>query len=776
MAKELKVVGKSIPRRGAEELVTGRAKFAADLPAELHVKVLGSPYPHAMIKSIDTSKAEALEGVAAVLTYKDVPKRLMPRHDQRALYILDPHLRHVGDEVAAVAATSKVIAEEALELIKVEYEVLPAVFDPEEAAKLGAPKIYPEGNVYGPQYGDLVEKGINEPTLLEWGDIDKGFAEADVIVEDKFKVKPQVHSALEPYVCVASWEGDALTLWSATQTPTEVRKGVAYALGMPQSKVRIISKWVGGGFGGKYTNRHQPITALLSKKAGGRTTKLVLTREEHLVQAKRYIATIYVKMGAKKDGTLTAIYFKGYADLGGYGNFAGGFCAFFGGYPCCSYNCRNARWEGWDVHTNHFTSQPYRSVQLVGSNFATEQVVDQIAEKLDMDPTEIRLKNMTESGDMSPPEPWVAITPGYPRAILESYPSRTIMRQVMEKIDWKRWKGWGKPAAIDGPRRRGLGIVYSGYAGGFFKDAYRSMGASMNPDGSVTVLSSTQCSGQSSWTTLCQLAAESLGLSYEDVSIMAGDTDTGQWDMFGARGSSELTTGGHLLMKAVEKVKQEVRLIAAPKLEAAPEDIEVYGKKVYVKGMEERAIPIDELLTQSICASATGPPGSVFPEPTPGHKVCNAMVQAAEVEVDIETGEVKVIKVVTGNCPGRMINPGIVRGQYRGGAIQSLGYALQEEFNYDEKNSRYLHASYLDYQVPRAMETPVIENVIVEEYVERAPHEGTPYGAIGVGELGHWAGPSLIATAIYNATGVRMKHCPMTVERILEAIRGGEAK
>lgn len=773
MAKELKVVGKSVPVRGVEELVQGRAKFVADMPAELHVKVLGSPHAHAMIKSIDTSEAEKLEGVVAVLTYQDVPKNLMPRHDQRACYILDPHLRHVGDEVAAVAATSKEIAEKALELIKVEYEVLPTVFDPEEAAKEDAPRIYPEGNVYGPQFGELAEKGINEPTLLEWGDIDKGFAEADIVVEDKFEVEPQVHSALEPHVCLASWEGDELTLWSSTQTPTEVKKGVAYALGMPVSKVRVISKWVGGGFGGKYLNRHQPLVALLSKKTGGKTTKLVLTREESLVTAKRFGAKVYVKMGAKKDGTITAIFFKAYADIGGYGNFAS-IAGFFGGFPCCSYNCRNARFEGWDVHTNYFTSQPYRSAQLPGLNFATEQVVDQVAEKLGMDPTEIRLKNMAESGDMSPPEPWVANSPGIPRAALESYPSRTIMRQVIEKMDFKRWQGWGKPVAIDGPKRRGLGIVYSGYTGGFFKDGYRSMGASLNPDGSVIVLSSTQSMGQSNWTTLCQLAAESLGVSYEDVSIMAGDTNNGQWDIFGARGSSELTTCGHLLLEAVEKVKQEVRLLVAPKLEASPDDIEVYGKKVYVKGMEERAIPIDELLTQSICASATGPPGNAYPKLAPGRKVRNSMVQAAEVEVDTETGEVKVIKIVTGNCPGRMINPGIVKGQYIGGAIQALGMALQEEFNYNEKDSVYLHASYLDYQVPRAMDAPIIENVIVEEYVERAPHQGTPYGAIGVGELCHWAGPSVVATAIYNAIGIRMKHCPMTVERVLEAIRGGK--
>ena len=772
---KLNVVGQSVPMRGAVELVTGKAEFVDDLAAELYVKILGSPHPHAMIKQIDTSEAEKLEGVKAVLTYKNSPRRIMPRVSARALYILDPHLRHVGDEVAAVAATSKAVAEKALELIKVQYELLSTVFDPEEATQPNAPKLYPEGNVYGPQYSPGPEVGINKPTLVSWGDVKKGFAEADVIVEDEFVVKPQVHSALEPYVTIASWKRDELTLWTCTQVPYEVRNAIAHVLEMPESKVRVISEFVGGGFGGKYLDRYQVITALLSRKADGKRTKCVLTREEHLVHAKRFHAKEYVKIGAKKNGTLTAVEFKGYGDLGGYGSVFG-MSAFWGGSPCCAYNCDDVRFEGWEVHSNHFTSQPYRTVQVPGTTFATEQVMDKMAEKLGMDPTAFRLKNMPETGEMNPPKPWVDNTPLHPRGKLENYPSKTIMRQVMEKIDWGRWKGWGKPISVDGPKRRGLGIAYSCYEGGYCFDGYHSMSAVMNKDGSVNILSGCQDMGQSPHTTLCQIVAESLDIPLQDVNIITGDTQIGQFDLFGARGSRELTTGGHLLLMAVEEIKQKVRVLAADKLEVKADEIEIGEKKAYVKEYPQRSIPLSEVITTSVVGSASGPPGSVFPDVVPGIKILNAMVQAAEVEVDIETGEVKVLKVVTGNCPGRMINPMIVKGQYTGGCVQALGMALLEEFNYDEKNKRYLHASYVDYRVPRALDAPPIENVIVEEPVERAPHEGTPYGAQGVGELGHWGGPAVIANAIYNATGIRVKTCPMIAERILEAGRKGEKK
>jgi len=465
--EELKFVGKSIPPMELLEKVTGRYLYVGDMPAELHAKILRSPYPHARIKNIDTSKVERLEGVEAVLTHKDVPRRELPRRDQRCCYILEDHLRFVGDEVAAVAAKTRAIAEEALDLFEVEYEVLPAVFDPEEAARPDAPELYPGGNVFGPQFGMIVEKNINEPIVLEWGDIGEGFREADVVIEDKVEVKPQVHSTLEPHICVASWKGDELILWTATQSPYEVRASIAHALGMPEGKVRVIHGAIGGGFGSKYIERYQPIVVV------------------------------------------------------------GGSARFSEESPGLAYKYPNARFEGWDVNTNHFTCQPYRSIALPALTFAVEQVIDQIAEELGMDPAEFRMRNLPNSGDMMPIK--THKNPIYPRAKLDVYPVKQIMKEVMEKIGWKRFKGHGQPIAIDGPKRRSIGIVVSQGWGGFCIGGLINETVILNNDGSVQILSGHSDIGTGSNTTLRQIAAEALGIPLEDVTIVSGDRGTLFW-------------------------------------------------------------------------------------------------------------------------------------------------------------------------------------------------------------------------------------------------------
>jgi CO/xanthine dehydrogenase Mo-binding subunit len=780
--EELKFVGKSIPPMELLEKVTGRYLYVGDMPAELHAKILRSPYPHARIKSIDTSKVERLEGVEAVLTHKDVPRRELPRRDQRCCYILEDHLRFVGDEVAAVAAKTRAIAEEALDLFEVEYEVLPAVFDPEEAARPDAPKLYPGGNVFGPQFGMMVEKNINEPIVLEWGDIGEGFREADVVIEDKVQVKPQVHSTLEPHICVASWKGDELILWTATQSPYEVRTSIAHALGMPEGKVRVIHGAIGGGFGSKYIERYQPIVALLSKKAGGKSTKIVLTREEDLCHASRAGAKIRAKIGAKKDGAITAIYVKAFFGIGGYGNIVGGSARFSEESPGLAYKYPNARFEGWDVNTNHFTCQPYRSIALPALTFAVEQVIDQIAEGLGMDPAEFRMRNLPNSGDMMPIK--THKNPIYPRAKLDVYPVKQIMNEVMEKIGWKRFKGHGQPIAIDGPKRRSIGIVVSQGWGGFCIGGLINETVILNNDGSVQILSGHSDLGTGSNTTLRQIAAEALGIPLEDVTIVSGDTTIGHFDgLTGARGSRSLTTAGHFILVAIEEAKRKIREMAAPLLSAEPREIEVGGGKAYVRGNEKRAIPLTKFLTSTVICSAGGDPrdwvlmeGTLWPMVAPGEKARNPVVQAAEVEVDIETGEVKPIKIVTGNCPGRVISPMIVRGQYTGGAAMTLGMALWEEFSYDEENAVYTHASFTDYKVPRALDVPPIENVIVEEVVKRPLDVGPPYGARGIGELASVGSVASMASAIYHATGVRIKQSPMTAERVLEAIQCGNGE
>ena len=773
----MKIIGKAVPIREARDKVTGRTEYIDDMKAELFVKILRSPHAHARIKSIDTSRAEKLAGVEAILTYKEVPRRLLPIRTHRACYMMDEHLRYVGDYVTAVAAISEAIAEEALELIDVDYEVLPAVFDPEEAAKPTAPKIYPEGNVFGTSRAVPLERGTNEPGLQEWGDINKGFAEADVVVEDSFDVTPQVHSPIEPHVCMARWRGDELTIWDSTHSPWELRDVLASVFEMPESKVVVLSPNVGGGFGGKYVGRYEAITCLLSRMAGGKSTKLTLTREEDQCYARRPRGKLYAKIGARKDGTITALQLRSYFDIGAYGTWKTGSTGFHLESGVISYKVENARFEGWDVHTNHFRSECMRSVHVPFMAFSTESIVDELAEKLGMNPIEIRLKNMPESGDMMPPTPYINNSGDFPRARLDLYPGRKMLQQVMEKIDWQRkWKGFGKPTAIDGSKRRGIGLAYClGYSG-YYQDGLTSAAVVINRDGSAIIHSGAQELGQGINTTLSMLAAESLGISLEDVAIVTADTRTGQYDLISARASRQLATTGHLLLRAIEEAKQKIREIVAPVFQDKPEEIEIKGKKAYVKGHPEGAKPLRELLGTTVTGSATGSPGSIYPQVKPGFKALQPMAVAVEVEVDVETGVVKPLKLVTGMFPGRMINKGVVRGQAIGGAALTLGFALWEELKFDEEASTYLSKDFTDYKIPRALDIPEIETVLLEEVDETSPpHEGLPYGGRGIGEMSAWGGPAAMVNAIYNATGVRIKKSPMTAETVLEAL-GKEAR
>jgi len=773
MAKEaMKVIGKDVPILEARDKVTGRTEYIDDMKADLFVKILRSPYAHARIKNMDVSQAKNLDGVEAILTNKEVPRRLLPIRTHRACYMMDEHLRYIGDYVTAVAATSEAIAEEALELIEVDYDVLPAVFDPEEAAKPTAPKIYPEGNVFGISRAVPMEKGTNEPGLQEWGDINKGFAEADVVVEDNFDVMPQIHSPIETHVCMARWRGDELTIWDSTHSPWELRDVLASVFEMPESKVVVLSPNVGGGFGGKYVGRYEAVTCLLSRMAGGKLTKLTLTREEDQCYARRPRGKLHAKIGAKKDGTITALQLRGYFDIGAYGTWKTGSTGFHLESGVISYKTENAKFEAWDVHTNHFRSECMRSVHVPFMAFPTESIVDEVAEKLGMDPIEIRLKNLPESGDMMPPTPYINNSGDFPRARLDIYPGKKLLQQVMEKIDWKgKWKGLGQPTAINGSKRRGIGLAYClGYCG-YYQDGLTSAAVVINRDGSAIIHSGTQELGQGINTTLCMLAAESLGISLEDVAIVTADTRTGQYDLISARASRQLATNGHLLLRAIEEAKQKIREMIAPVFQAKPEKIEIRGKKAYVTGHPEGAKPLRELLGVTITGSAVGPPGSIYPEVKPGFKALQPMFLAVEVEVDVETGVVKPIKLVTGMFPGRMINKGIVRGQAIGGAVQTLGWALWEELKFDEGVGTYLNNDFTDYKIPRALDVPEIEAVLLEEVDETSPpHEGLPYGGRGIGEMTAWGGPVAMASALYNAIGVRIKKSPMTSETVLEAL------
>ena len=711
---------------------------------------------------------------------------------------MDSHLRHVGDYVAAVAAVNEATAEEALHLIDAEYEPLPAVFDPEEALLPDAPRVYDEGNDFKVAVLPPGE-GTPDGVVQAWGDPARGFDQADVIVEESYDLGSQLHAPLEPHICMARWEDDELTVWVATQTPTEFRVLLADYFAIPQSRIVVHSEHIGGGFGGKCTARHQFIPCLLARMAPGRKVKLRLTREESQNVGRRPPTKLTARIGAKRDGTLTAIHLRCLFNIGAYGDFHNGSNHFHGEGGLLSYRVPNARFEATDVHTNHFRSACMRSVQMPYLMFAIESTMDLLAERLDLDPVAIRSKNMPDSGDEMPPGGYVENTGLYPDGRLDIYPGRELLSQVVERIDWRsKWKGWGKPSAVDGPRRRGIGLAYCLYYGGFWMDSGTNARVDVNSDGSVVVYAAAQEIGQGTSTGLCMLAAESLGIPLSDVSIVTGDSRSGAFDYVAAQASHQLTSVGHVLLQAVEDAKRQIREQAAPRWEAHPDQVEVGGKKVWLRDQPETAIPLHLLfgpldatfaemvipgVTEStegilwrlrppVVGTATGAKDAVNHLIDGELKVNEPVVLAAEVEVDVETGIVKPLKLVTGTFPGRMINPAAVRGQALGGATQALGMALWEEVKYDEEAACYLSNGFTDYRIPRALDLPEMDAVFVEQVdAARQPHEALPYGARGVGEMTAW-GAVVIAAAVHNALGIRLRNSPMTPDVVLNALQG----
>jgi len=746
MPEELKVVGKPLPYQKAPGFVTGKAKFTADrfLKLErtgvLYGRILRSPYPHAMIRSIDTSKAEALPGVKAVITYKDAPSKLLPMECSRPRLILDPHIRYVGDLVAAVAAETPEIAEEALDLIKVDYEILKPVFDPEEAAKPEAPKLWPEGNIVDPG---------NKPYVIEEGNIEEGFKEADFIIKKEFTTQIQPHMCLEPHAYIAKWEEDKLTVWASTQTPTEIRIGLAEAFSMPSAKVRVISENTGGGsMGSKYLEEHVGVAALLAKKAG-RPVKLVLNRYEVAVHRRRYSSKHYIKIGVKKDGTLTALDWKSFWDVGAGGTLVGG--SLFGLDVINQYKFLNKHIEFYDVSTNLPTAQPYRSVPYPALNFALESMIDMAAEVIGMDPIEIRLKNAPREGE---------IVAGKK---LSTFPIEECMKRACELINWSdKWMGFGKPYKVEGSKRRAVGVAYTAYSTGHYEETRGPIvNVMVDQDGSVYLITPTQDMGTGSTTTLAQIVAEEFGLDLKEVRVVSEDTSHGLIDLYNARASRELCTGGLAAIAACKDAKRKIAEIAAPKLGVKPEEIEVKEKKVYVKEEPEKAIPLSEVLAGPIPIVGTG---KAEPLPTDVNSL-DPVVCIADIEVDTKTGELNLLKCAFVLDAGRAINPKIVENQIEGGVLPSVGLALREEFIFDEANLVNLGTNYLDFKLITSADCPEVEAGIVESIDPYGP-----YGAKGLGEVGTTIPHAAIANAVYNAIGARITSLPITPDKILRAL------
>lgn len=758
MAEELKVVGKNLPRKDAVKKATGAAQFTGDikLPGILYGKCLRSPHPHARIISIDTSKAEALPGVKAVVTYKDVsPKNVFRQFKDRIsfdIYILEDRVRYIGDEVAAVAAVSEEIAEEALNLIEVKYEALPAVFSVEEALKPDAPKIHPEGN--------LVPMAPGRPYTYsrQVGDIEKGFAEADLILERTYTTHMQSHCPMETRTCIADWDSsDKVTLWDSTQKPFEINVELANALGLPLSKVRVITLYVGGAFGSKETLlKAHGIASLLSKKSG-RPVKIEFSREEQAVSGtRRHSWTFYLKIGAKKDGALTAYYNKAFLNAGPY-ILLGLMVALNQASLTPKFSCPNRKYDGYVAYTNCPPASAFRGFGYLEGDFAICSLMDELCGKLGIDPLDFYLKNHLRS--MEPYGMYNA-----PRCLAFG----DVIQRSAERIGWKeKWHKPGERILPDG-KKHGMGM---GISGGNAALLQSTAVVVVDDRGSITLLSGAVEQGQGAHSEMSQIVAEALGVPYEDVEIISGDTAVTPYDS-GQDASRTTLTHGNAVKMAAEDAKQQLLAHAAQMLKVSPQDLECKDGLIFLKNDPEKRMPIADVVKQLMVEY----PPAVMPRKgiigkgsyfIPGYPppAGNAVANMAEVEIDTITGQIELSRFISAVDCGKAISPKGIEGQYESVLSAGAGFALKEELLLEPGTGRVLNPSFVDYSIPTALDHRNMDPVIIVESMEKLG----PYGAKGIGECALSAASPAISNAIYNAIGVRIT-LPATPDKVLKAL------
>ena len=757
MAKaEYTVLGTSIPRMGGVERVTGAGIFGIDLVLQdaLCGGILRSQYAHAKIVSIDTSEAKAIAGVRAVVTAADAPDVRYGRTYIDRYMLAKNRVRYMGDPVAAVAADSPAIVKQALKKIKVVYEPLPVVLDPEEAMKPSAPTLHDDMPLPKNLPADAKVKNVCSYTGVHVGDPEKAMAEADLVVDEVYETKMIHPQYLEPRMAAARLEQNGrLTVWANAQAPFAVRTDVAKLLALPLSKVRVLSTDIGGGFGGKASGitsgaAIEPICALLAL-AAKRTVMIVLDKAEETISTTiRSGAKLYIKTGVKRDGTIVARTGKVVYDAGAYSGFgamAGARCTnMLGGW----YLTPNVHIDGYVVYTNKQVCGPVRGPGGPQAAFAVESHMDSIAAKLGMDPAEFRLKNMPEAGDR---------IVGVPK--LRDVSLGETIRIAKEKI------GWGK---VKLKRNQGIGIA----TGSWIESAGPGGGAmvKVNEDGSVTVHIGKIDMGTIPGFGIPLIVAEELGVPVSDVMVVNVDTDASPWDA-GTVGSRGIIVSGTATRLAAIDARNQLFRLAANQLEVSPDDLEIKDKQIRVKGTPSKSIPLATVATAAHTAI-----GEVI-----GRGYCDNKAMEAEekahgssqpftahaciVEVDPDTGNVKILRYVAVHDIGFPIHPAAVEGQIEGAAAMSIGQALCEQVVFD-KNGRTLNPSFVDYLMPTINMMPRIETTLVHGY----PGAG-PYGAKGAGEIACVPVLACIANAIYNAVGVRLTKLPLNPENVLRALR-----
>ena len=757
MAKaELKIIGSSPARMGGVERVIGKGVYGIDLMLkdQLHGAILRSQHAHAKIVSIDTSEAKKIPGVHAVVTADDAPNVRYGRSYMDRHILARGKVRFMGDPVAAVAAESLAIAKQALKKIKVVYEPLPVAIDPEEATRPEAPTLHEDMPLPKTIPADAGLKNICGHAVVKVGDAEKAMAEADVVVEEVYETKMIHPQYLEPRIAAAQMEPNGrLTVWANAQAPFPVRQETAKTLGLSLNNVRVISAGLGGGFGGKGSGitsgaAIEPICGLLAIKAK-RPVMIVLDKAEETISTTiRAGAKMYIKTGVKKDGTIVARTGKVFYDAGGYSGFgvqAGGRCTnMLGGW----YLMPNCHIEGYTVYTNKQVCGPVRGPGGPQAAFAVESHMDSIAAKLGMDPTEFRLKNMPKAGDK---------IVGVPK--LRDVSLGDTIKIAKEKI------GWGK---VKLEKNQGIGIA----TGSWIESAGPGGGSivKVNEDGSVTVHIGKIDMGTIPGFGIPMIVAEELGIPVSDVTVVNVDTDASPWDAgtVGSRGI--LVSGGATRLAAID-ARNQIFKMAASKLEASPDDLEIVDKQIRVKGTPAKAVAL-----ATVATDAHNVIGEVI-----GRGYCDNLALVAEekahgssqpftthaciVEVSPDTGNVKILKYVAVHDIGQPIHRAAAEGQIEGAAAMSIGQALCEQVVFDQ-NGRTMNPSFVDYLMPTINMMPRIETTLVEGY----PGSG-PYGAKGAGEIACVPPMACIANAIFNATGVRINKLPLSPENVLRGLK-----
>jgi putative selenate reductase molybdopterin-binding subunit len=773
---KLRVVGKPEPKVDAVKLVQGKPAFTADVEMRgmLIGKLLRSPYAHARVRGIDASRARALPGVHAVLTYEDVPRvarstagQSHPIPGPLDSFSFDTKVRYVGDRVAAVAAETEEIAEEALRLIEVDYEVLPAILDPRDA--LDNPVIIHDEPDYVNFAHSDPERNLAAQLRIDLGDVDQAIVGADHVFEAEYTVQRVQQTPIEPFVCITYWdEDDRLVFRTSTQVPFHIRRMLAPVLGLPIKRIRVIKPRIGGGFGNKQEVMIEDACAHLTI-ATGRPVKMEYSREEQFTSStSRHPMILKMRTGVMDDGTVIANEMVVLTDTGAYGNHALTVTGNTGHKAMSLYNAPNIRFHADIVYTNQPTSGAYRGYGVPQGFWAVESHMEHICREMGWDPVEFRLKNAVKEGDEHPmSKVWSEGREPTPEVIQTCGLSEAVKRGA-DRFGWRQNKSQGShdyhliPGEPHLRKGQGVAVVMQGTA-----IPYLDMGAAslkMNEDGSFNLLIGATDLGTGSDTVLAQMVAEVLGCPLEDIIVYSSDTDFTPFDK-GAYASSTTYISGAAAVRAAEQAAAQIRDRAARMLgDVEPHAIDLYDRQAW--GRDGRSVSLAEIALNTLHSEdqhqIMGIGSYVSPVSPPPFAV-----QFAEVTVDTDTGQVTVDRLLMALDCGVIVNPTTASGQVEGGMSQALGYAVSEEIVLDEYG-RVVNPRFGDYRVFSADEMPEMEVIFVETY-----EPSHPFGVKAVAEIPLDGVAPAVGNAVYDAVGVQIPDIPLTPEKVWRTLREG---